>query len=180
MPCRSVPCRAMPFRAVPCRASTTCYCDHRRQLLHSPAFPCGTARQVVRHEPFHAAQHGRWYGTSLPCGTAQQVVRHGTAERNVRWLSTVRHCAALLFSGPEGLGVLCTVSTAESIVSAVAAFRQHFGRLSAFGRRQPFGRLCFRRWHWPQGVGTAASLSDALEWYRKSAAQNCAGAQPQH
>ena len=89
---------------------------------------------------------GKFAGSCSPeySGTARQVVRHGTAGGTARH-GTARHGAALLFSVREGLGFMCTVSTAESIVSAVAAFRQHFGRLSAFGRRQPFGRRCFRR-----------------------------------
>ena len=106
MPCRAVPCRAVP----------------------QPLATVTTVVSCCTVQPFHAAQHGRWYGTA----------RHGTAGGSVQYGTALR-CSS------QGRLRVYVHSTAESIVSAVAAFRQHFGRLSAFGRRQPFGRRCFRR-----------------------------------
>ena len=103
------------------------------------------------------ARHGRWYGTA----------RNGTARRCVALFSQGRRRVYVhsKYSGIDRVGCGCIS----------AASRKAFGfRPSAAFRKALLST------QWPQGVGTAASLSDALEWYRKSAAQNCAGAQPQH
>ncbi len=59
MPCHAVPCRAVP----------------------QPLATVTTVVSCCTVQPFHAAQHGRWYGTARRHGTAGGSVQYGTALR---------------------------------------------------------------------------------------------------